>query len=43
MNFALVVVGNVGRETLEVLRGGGLGSPPGVQLCRPEWFACVTE
>jgi hypothetical protein len=32
--LALVVEGHVDRETLEVLCGSGLGSPPGVQLCR---------
>jgi hypothetical protein len=34
LQLALVVRGNVDRETLEVLRGCGLGSPPRVQLCR---------
>ncbi len=32
--LALVVEGDVDREALEVLCGGGFGSPPGVQLCR---------
>lgn len=31
--LALVVEGDVDRQTLEVPCGGGLGSPPGVQLC----------
>jgi len=32
--LALVVEGDIDRETLEVLCRGGLGTPPGMQLCR---------